>query len=144
MEISIPTAWNGKSGIPRRSPIRSGKLPVGPLVPFAFQPVGGDILAKWKLPQVLASVFDGNRQLQVRASSRLFGGGARGIIYRTAAGNRAYPGVGLGLSSVSIVSSLSASPSAQFMFVFLHFLLILGHFSNPDGWCITAKCNTNP
>ena len=39
--ISIPTGWNGKSGVPPK---------FVPRIPFAFQPVEPEILAKWKAP----------------------------------------------------------------------------------------------
>ena len=37
----------------RRLSVCSGKFPLEPRVPFAFQPVEPEILAKWKAPQVI-------------------------------------------------------------------------------------------
>ena len=51
LEKEILCKWNGNfSGVEyiRRSSVCSGKSPFDPRVPFAFQPVEPDILAKWK------------------------------------------------------------------------------------------------
>ena len=44
--ISFPTDCNGKSRVPPMVSICSGKLPFESHVPFAFHPVGPEILAK--------------------------------------------------------------------------------------------------
>ena len=44
--ISVPFGWNGKSGVPLRLSICSRKFPFELCIPFAFQMVGPEILAK--------------------------------------------------------------------------------------------------
>ena len=81
-KISPSCKWNGmfpfrsvatkKVEQLRRLSVCSGKFPLEPRVPFAFQPVEPEILAKWKAPLVLKIFF---RPFGPQSGLKIRGGG---------------------------------------------------------------------
>ena len=64
--ISVPTGWNGKSGVPPMVVCLFQKIPFDPRISFAFQPVEPEILAKWKAPQASLHLFAIERKTGAR------------------------------------------------------------------------------